>query len=529
MKQKLRNYILSAFLLNVFAIVSVGSLSILMVRAMVDNIAKLESENSYISKFYDMNNRVQENIFLIQNSFIDLDEKLLEHASLTITEVQESVAFYKEEELKKYQNKIEVEPLFDKIESHLVSISKILRHTTNQKKLKQPLNSKELDEMERLGYHIQNLMEAVNSVHFKSIRDLVIDSNKKVYYILFLFLTSSLVGIMASGVAYIVLARNTIAPIIDLATATEKVASGDLGVRVQTGSLTEIGTLYSTFNDMTEKLEEHTREQDNFSFELERMVEERTSELRVSEESLRQTQADLMRVEKIATIGHIATSVNHEVKTPLNVLSMNLQLLNKKIKKCAIPEEKQKNNMLETISIIDNEVSRINEIIEEFVTYARFPAPSFKANDINQIITDIAEMVNQSAEKAKVSIEVSHDESLAPVLLDEKKMIQALLNLCMNGIQAMPDGGTLHLGCTQHEGNLLITIEDTGKGISSADLTQIFEPFFTKKEKGTGFGLAIVQRIVEDHGGQITCHSELGKKTVFEILIPLNIQSRHVA
>ena len=185
--------------------------------------------------------------------------------------------------------------------------------------------------------------------------------------------------------------------------------------------------------------------------------------------------------------------------------------------------------MLDTISIIDNEVSRINEIIEEFVTYARFPAPSFKENNINQIITDIAEMVHQSAQKAQVSVEVSHDENLAPVLLDEKKIIQALLNLCMNGIQAMPEGGILHLGSKRQEDNLLITVEDTGKGISSSDLKQIFEPFFTKKEKGTGFGLAIVQRIVEDHGGQITCYSEIGEKTIFEILIPLNIQNRHIA
>ncbi len=517
MKQKLRNYIFSAFLLNVFAIVSIGGLSILMVRAMVSNISELEGESGHISRIYDMNNRVQEKIFLVQTSFVDLDEKLLEHASSTIEEVRRAVAFYKYEEI----NKNEVELLFGKIESHLAKIAEILNNTRRKITLGQPVDRTELKEMESLGYRIQNLMEAINSVHFKSIRDLVSDSNTKVYYILFLFLTSSLVGIMASGVAYIVLARNTIMPIIDLATATEKVASGDLGVRVKTGSHTEIGTLYSTFNTMTEKLQEQQQQQDNFSFELEMMVEKRTDELRSSKESLRKTQADLMRVEKIATIGHIATAVNHEVKTPLNVLSMNLQLLNKKIKKCTIPEEKQKDNMLETIAIIDNEVSRINEIIEEFVTYARFPAPDFKENDISKIITDIGEMVYQSAKKANVSVEIGPDENLPPVLLDEKKIIQALLNLCMNGIQAMPDGGTLRLGCTEQGGGILITIEDNGNGISPSDLKQIFEPFFTKKEKGTGFGLAIVQRIVEDHGGQITCHSELGQKTVFAIFLPL--------
>ena len=500
----------------------------MMVRAMVTNISELEAESGYVSRIYDMNNRVQENIFLVQNSLFELDEKLLGHAILTVEEVRQDVAVYKEEEIEKYHNQSEVEILFEKIEGHLASINKILKNVHEKLLSEQPVEGDELKEMENFGYNIQNLMEAINFVHFNSIRELVSDSNSKMYYILFLFLTSSLVGIMASGVAYIVLARNTITPIIDLATATEKVASGDLAVKVKTDSHTEIGTLYKTFNVMTEKLQEHKKEQDDFSFELERMVEERTVELRSSEESLRKTQADLLRMEKIATMGHIATAVNHEIKTPLNVLYMNLQLLNKKIKKCDISEEKLKNGMLDITSLIDNEVSRINEIIEEFVKYARFPAPDFKLNDLNQIVADIAEMTSQSAKSANVSIEIDQDETLEPVMLDEKKIVQALLNLCMNGIHAMPDGGTLHLGCQREDDNALLTIADTGKGISPADLERIFEPFFTKKEKGMGLGLAIVQRIVEDHGGSISCRSELEKETVFEIRIPLKTSNRRV-
>ena len=499
-----------------------------MVRAMVSNISELQAESGYVSRIYDMNNRVQENVFLVQNSFLDLDAKLLDHALLTVEEVRQNVAVYKKEEIEKYQNTLEVELLFEKIEAHLSSISTILTGVHKKIGSAYPVESDDLKEMENLGYNIQNLMEAINSVHFKSIGELVSDSNIKMYYILFLFLTSSLVGIMASAVAYIVLARNTITPIIDLATATEKVASGDLGVRVQTDSHTEIGKLYNTFNVMTEKLQEHKKEQDDFSFELERLVEERTVELRSSEESLRKTQADLLRMEKIATLGHIATAVNHEIKTPLNVLYMNLQLLNKKIKKCDIPEIKQKDGMLGITSLIDNEVSRINEIIEEFVKYARFPAPDFKENDINQIIEDITEMIDQSAKNANVAVEVDHDETLESVMLDEKKIIQALLNLCMNGIHAMPDGGVLRIGSKKEEDNVLLSVEDNGKGISPADLERIFEPFFTKKEKGMGLGLAIVQRIVEDHGGRISCRSEIGQKTVFEILIPLNTINRRV-
>ena len=106
------------------------------------------------------------------------------------------------------------------------------------------------------------------------------------------------------------------------------------------------------------------------------------------------------------------------------------------------------------------------------------------------------------------------------VMLDEKKMTQALLNLCVNAIQAMPEGGKLSIESSKTDKHVFISIADNGIGISENEIEKIFDPFFTKKEGGLGFGLPIVQRIIEDHKGEISCRSKVGEYTVFEIVLP---------
>jgi signal transduction histidine kinase len=130
-------------------------------------------------------------------------------------------------------------------------------------------------------------------------------------------------------------------------------------------------------------------------------------------------------------------------------------------------------------------------------------------------------MIAQNASESEITIEVVPDETLELLQIDEKMMIQALLNLCMNAIQAMPYGGLLRLSSSKEGTCARILIEDTGQGIAADDLKRIFDPFFTKKDGGLGFGLAIVQRIVENHRGTISCRSEVDKGTVFEIVLPI--------
>ena len=520
-KRKLAKYVFTWFSLYVAAFVAVGGVCILMVRDMAIDIHHLKRESGFISRIYDINNRVKETIFMIQSSMSKGDRATFERALQELAEVRDEVAMYQEEEADKYKHGLRLFLLFQKIQDNLRAMTRLLQDALSHFDPKKPLKDEELKRLESYGYNIQSLVEAINSLHFKTIENLVNGSNVKMYYILFLYITLSIVGIVVSFLGYALLNSKIVKPIIDLADATQKVARGDLSVRVLTDSTTEIGTLYESFNVMTSRLEEHERQRQDFQRELERKVQERTAELRASEESLRRTQDDLLRMEKIATLGQIATTVNHEIKTPLNVLYMNLQLLNRKIMECQVADGTLKKSMLDITSLINNEISRINEIIEEFVKYARFPLPDIKPTQFNETVKGIAEMVAQNAKEAGVEIKMRLDEAIGLVDIDEKKITQALLNLCMNSIQAMPEGGTLFLE-TRLEGNHVICqVSDTGTGIEPKDLERIFGPFFTKKKDGMGFGLAIVQRIIEDHKGTIECKSQLGKGTTFVITLPV--------
>jgi len=510
-KRKLASYILAAFFLNIFSIVSVGGVCIILVRDMAKDNENMKTESEYVVRIYDMNNKVQEAIFLVQNSVIKLDNNLLLYAISIVNDVEERIALYKEEETGQDRYGLRMFLLFQQVKENIRSIKTLLNKSAADINSSSPVDKEILKDLETYGYRTQKLVESINREHIETIEGLVDESDGKMNHVLLLYLTSCAIGIVASCIGYIALTRYTIVPIMNLAEATEKVTFGDLSVRVRTTSRTELGVLYSTFNLMTRNLQEHERQQEEFNRELERLVEERTAELKASEASLRNTQKDLVRMEKMATLGQIASTVNHEIKTPLNVLYMNLQLLNKAIKKCKVEEPTQKDKMLKMTTLINNEIVRINGIIEEFVKYARFPAPVFSESNLNAIVGQIAEIVHQVADDAGVSIEITEDETLEPVLLDEKKITQALLNLCMNAIQAMPDGGTLKLSTSREDDYVLLTVSDTGKGIEANDLEKIFEPFFTKKVQGMGFGLAIVQRIIEDHGGWITCESEEGK------------------
>lgn len=520
MKRKLGSYLAVAFFLNVFAIMSVGGVCILMVNDMVDNINSLEEESGNIDQIYRLNNMVQKSISMVHNSIVEFEQATRSEVVTILDSVDKELQLYKAHEHhlnSSYAN--EEILLIDKILDNLIGMRKALDIIYDDLAIADLGYEEGFKKLESYGYNIHNLIQSINDVHFEKVSGLVTESYNKMYFILVLYLASSLIGILASCVGYVVLRRHTIKPIINLATATEKVSAGDLGVRVDVNSDTEMGTLYNAFNLMTERLERHERKREDFRKTLELMVKARTRDLQKSEESLRKTQSELVRMEKIATLGQIATTVNHEIKTPLNVLSMNLQLLIRKINKCSIEEEKQ--GMIATTELINNEISRINEIIDEFVKYARFPPPDISEKKINTIIEHIADMITQNARESNVTIDVSLDNQLESFPVDEKKLIQALLNLCVNAIQAMPYGGSLRLETKRAGSCAQINIIDTGPGISGKDLEHIFDPFFTKKEGGLGFGLAIVQRIVEDHQGAITCRSEVGKGTDFEIILPI--------
>jgi len=205
-------------------------------------------------------------------------------------------------------------------------------------------------------------------------------------------------------------------------------------------------------------------------------------------------------------------------------LSLNLQLLKREKSKlrAECPAGQGPDPMDELISLLSGEINRISEILDDFVNYARFAKPKLESKKINQVVAGVVELLGQRAEKSDIRITSDLAPELPPIMLDENKLIQALINLGMNAFAATPAGGELKFSTFRQGHEIILAVSDTGSGIAPADLSRIFEPFFSRKPLGMGFGLAIVQKIAEDHGGRISCRSKEQEGTIFEISLPIS-------
>jgi signal transduction histidine kinase len=145
-----------------------------------------------------------------------------------------------------------------------------------------------------------------------------------------------------------------------------------------------------------------------------------------------------------------------------------------------------------------------------------------EALPVPEILKELAALQESRARESNVQIQINAARNLPPLSADPSHLTQVLLNLMLNGLQAMPEGGTLTLEAKTSNGNFLIAVTDTGSGIAPDNLPRIFEPYFTTSAKGTGLGLAISRGIIEDHGGRITVTSKVGQGARFEISLPLN-------
>jgi signal transduction histidine kinase len=168
------------------------------------------------------------------------------------------------------------------------------------------------------------------------------------------------------------------------------------------------------------------------------------------------------------------------------------------------------------------EVHRLNSIVEQFLSLARPLEIKPEALRVQDVLNELATLVEGEAQQSKVQIQVVAPLTLPPLKADREYLRQTLLNLILNGLQAMPEGGTLTLKANASNGNFLISVTDTGIGIAPENRWRIFEPYFTTKPKGSGLGLAIARRIVEAHGGTITVTNEAGGGCRFLISLPIN-------
>ena len=232
----------------------------------------------------------------------------------------------------------------------------------------------------------------------------------------------------------------------------------------------------------------------------------------------RKGEARLRRAENLASLTTLAAGVAHEIKNPLGSISIHLQLLQKALaKKIDISDSKTD----KYFDVIKEEVDRLNRIVVDFLFAVRPMNLELREGDINKLISQIMDFVRFEMEQSKIMCLLELDKDLPKILLDERYMKQAILNLVKNAQAAMPEGGVFTIATKYIENEIRILICDTGIGIENEYLSKIFEPYFTTRETGTGLGLTQVYKIIREHNGEITVDSQPQTGTEFRISIPI--------
>ena len=230
----------------------------------------------------------------------------------------------------------------------------------------------------------------------------------------------------------------------------------------------------------------------------------------------RAMEAERRRLDRLALLGEMSAVVAHEVRNPLAAIAAGIQHL--------IASSEPDDPSHESLQMILEESDRVNRIIEEILIISRPVRLKLAPSNISEVMERALRRLEPQAGERGVAVRWHRDPELPPLRGDEARLEQAFSNLLQNALEAMPDGGELEVrtAISPEDKTAVVTVRDSGGGISDRDLTQIFEPFFTTKPGGTGLGLAIVRRIVEEHGGEISVESELGSGTTFTVTLPLD-------
>jgi len=283
-----------------------------------------------------------------------------------------------------------------------------------------------------------------------------------------------------------IVARSIVTPLRHLVAGAERIRAGELGVTVQVDRGDELGDLGRTFNQMSQALEESTG----------RIQALHDQEMR--------------RAAQLASAGELASGIAHEIKNPLIGVMSGLDLLSKR---ASSPSE------VETLTgQMREQLGRIESAIRDLLSYARPKAPRFIRTDPNRIVDRMVRLLAPQAESRRVRIDTRLSPSVPQMEMDPELMTQALVNLALNGIQAMDPGGVLTFSTIQEGGEVKLTVRDTGAGIPADQLDRVFRPFYTTKHRGTGLGLAITRGIVERHGGRLAVQSQVGAGSTFTII-----------
>jgi signal transduction histidine kinase len=293
------------------------------------------------------------------------------------------------------------------------------------------------------------------------------------------------------AVAWIV-SRGVVRPVYALVGATERIGQGDLAASVAVGQRDELGLLAERFNAMAAQLRESAA---------------RIRDLH--EEEMR-------RAEQLATVGELAAGVAHELKTPLLGIAGGVQLLGRHLG----PADAEGRRLVDELML---RVGRMEAAVHGLLSYAR-PSPARRSRlGLNAIVERALALVEPRAERSAVTIRRTLADSLPPVLVDPDQIGQVVVNLALNGVEAMRSGGLLMVETRRVDRGVELSVGDCGPGVTVEERERIFRPFFTTKDAGTGLGLAIVRQIVDRHGGRVALTERAGGAE-FVVFLPVDAQ-----
>ena len=296
-------------------------------------------------------------------------------------------------------------------------------------------------------------------------------------------------AVVICGVSVGVLAYLIQRPMLELQEKMSVISRGDLDVAVSFSRRNdEIGDLGRNFNHMMRQLRES----------------------RMEIEKMHRTQ--MSRAEHLATLGELATGLAHEIRNPLAGIAGVIEIIGRDL-----PESSPARAMVKDVRL---EINQINRILTDLLETARPHPPQMMRSSLNTTVEHAVMLARQQVLSKPIRIELHQAPGLAEVEHDSDQIHQVVLNLLLNAVQAIEGPGTVTVTIGGHDDCATIAVSDSGRGMTPQQIAQIFRPFFTTRANGTGLGLPLVRRIVDEHHGRIAVTSEPGKGSIFEVEIP---------
>ena len=295
---------------------------------------------------------------------------------------------------------------------------------------------------------------------------------------------------LALSILFMVLAIHSTRHIREITLAVRRLAAGDLS-HLKLRSSREVEETADAINQLAEALRAR---QDANAVEKEREV----------------------RTERLAVVGRMASAVAHEIRNPLNSISLNIDVLADMLES----PDKYEKNRAEIIGTVQREIDRLNGITEDYLQFGRMPKAMIGPCNVSAVTQETCDFMSGEFQERGVDVSVESFDRTVYVLSDEGQLRQALVNILRNAVEAMPDGGPIAIRISPTgDDSLLLEIRDSGQGIPAAQMNRLFEPFATTKQGGTGLGLALVQQVITESGGKVQVESKEGTGTTIMLTL----------